>query len=55
MAVQQAIPKAQTSVPGGFSGSALRADFPVFDNPTGTGKRLVYLDAAGSVATHRAR
>jgi cysteine desulfurase / selenocysteine lyase len=48
MAVQQAIPKAQTRVPGGFSGSALRADFPVFDNPTGTGKRLVYLDAAAS-------
>jgi len=48
MAVQQAIPKAQTEVPGGFSGSALRADFPVFDNPTGTGKRLVYLDAAAS-------
>ena len=48
MAVQQAIPKAQTGVPGGFSGSALRADFPVFDNPTGAGKRLVYLDAAAS-------
>src|SRR5438477_387763 len=48
MAVQQAIPKAQTGVPGGFSGSAVRADFPVFDNPTGAGKRLVYLDAAAS-------
>jgi cysteine desulfurase / selenocysteine lyase len=48
MAVQQAIPKAQAGIPGGFSGSALRADFPVFDNPTGTGKRLVYLDAAAS-------
>ena len=37
MAVQQAIPKAGTGIPGGFSGSTLRADFPVFDNPTGTG------------------
>ena len=48
MAVQQAIPRARTGIPGGFSGSALRADFPVFDRPTGTGRRLVYLDAAAS-------
>lgn len=48
MAVQQAVPKAVSETPGGFSGSSLRADFPVFDNPTGTGKRLVYLDAAAS-------
>src|SRR5438105_3283075 len=48
MAVQQAIPKARTGIPGGFSGSALRADFPIFENPTGSGKRLVYLDAAAS-------
>jgi cysteine desulfurase/selenocysteine lyase len=48
MALQQAIPKTRTGIPGGFSGSDLRADFPVFDNLTGTGKRLVYLDAAAS-------
>ena len=48
MAVQQAIPKAKAGIPGGFSGSALRPDFPVFDNPTGNGQRLVYLDAAAS-------
>jgi cysteine desulfurase/selenocysteine lyase len=54
MAVQQAIPKAHTEIPGAFSGSALRADFPVFDNLTGTGKRLVYLDAAASSPKPRA-
>jgi cysteine desulfurase / selenocysteine lyase len=54
MAVQQAIPKARTDIPGAFSGSALRADFPVFDNLTGTGKRLVYLDAASSSPKPRA-
>ena len=48
MAVQQAIPKARRGIPGGFSGSALRADFPVFERQTRTGKRLVYLDAAAS-------
>jgi cysteine desulfurase/selenocysteine lyase len=47
MAVQ-AVPKAEPKVPGGFSGAALRADFPVFDSPTRSGKRLVYLDAAAS-------
>jgi cysteine desulfurase/selenocysteine lyase len=41
-------PVVRPSHPGGFSGSALRADFPVFDNLTGTGKRLVFLDAAAS-------
>jgi cysteine desulfurase/selenocysteine lyase len=41
-------PVVRPSPPGGFSGSALRADFPVFDNLTGTGKRLVFLDAAAS-------
>ncbi|HYN63606.1 MAG TPA: cysteine desulfurase, partial [Candidatus Limnocylindrales bacterium] len=45
MAVQPAIP---TTIPGAFSGTALRADFPVFERPTGTGKRLVFLDAAAS-------
>ncbi|TME30624.1 MAG: cysteine desulfurase [Chloroflexi bacterium] len=48
MAVQQAITKARRGIPGGFSGSALRADFPVFERQTRTGKRLVYLDAAAS-------
>jgi len=45
MAVEPAV---RASQPGGFSGSALRADFPVFENLTGTGKRLVFLDAAAS-------
>ena len=30
------------------SPARLRADFPVFERPTGTGKRLVFLDAAAS-------
>jgi cysteine desulfurase/selenocysteine lyase len=45
MAVEPAV---HNATPGGFSGTAVRADFPVFDNPTGTGKRLVFLDAAAS-------
>ncbi len=45
MAVEPAL---STQVPGGFSGTALRADFAVFDNLTGSGKRLVFLDAAAS-------
>jgi cysteine desulfurase/selenocysteine lyase len=45
MAVQPAAP---TTIPGAFSGTARRADFPVFERPTGTGKRLVFLDAAAS-------
>jgi cysteine desulfurase / selenocysteine lyase len=45
MAVQPAAP---STIPGAFSGSALRADFPVFERLTGTGKRLVFLDAAAS-------
>src|SRR3972149_5138395 len=40
-------------IPGAFSGTALRPDFPVFDTPTGTGKRLVYLDAAASAPKPR--
>jgi len=40
-------------IPGAFSGAALRPDFPVFDTPTGTGKRLVYLDAAASAPKPR--
>ena len=45
MAVEPAL---STQVPGGFSGTALRADFAVFDNLTRGGKRLVFLDAAAS-------
>jgi cysteine desulfurase / selenocysteine lyase len=45
MAVQPAAP---SNIPGAFSGAALRTDFPVFERPTGTGKRLVFLDAAAS-------
>jgi len=45
MAVEPAV---STLTPGGFSGTALRADFPVFDSPTRSGKRLVFLDAAAS-------
>ena len=41
-------PAARTLTEGAFSGTALRSDFPIFDSPTGTGKRLVYLDAAAS-------
>jgi cysteine desulfurase/selenocysteine lyase len=43
-----------TTIPGAFSGAALRADFPVFDRPTGQGRRLVYLDAAASAPKPRA-
>jgi cysteine desulfurase/selenocysteine lyase len=53
MAVQ-AVPTPETKIPGAFSGSALRADFPVFDNATRSGKRLVYLDAAASSPKPRA-
>jgi cysteine desulfurase / selenocysteine lyase len=42
-----AIPQVSTT-PTGFSGSALRGDFPIFGQPTGSGKRLVFLDAAAS-------
>jgi cysteine desulfurase/selenocysteine lyase len=45
MAVEPAL-KALT--PGGFSGTVLRSDFAVFDRPTRSGKRLVFLDAAAS-------
>jgi cysteine desulfurase / selenocysteine lyase len=45
MAVEPALP---TLTPGGFSGTALRPDFAIFDTLTGSGKRLVFLDAAAS-------
>jgi cysteine desulfurase / selenocysteine lyase len=38
---------------GELSGSALRADFPVFDRQTRHGKRLVYLDSAASAPKPR--
>jgi cysteine desulfurase/selenocysteine lyase len=44
----------RSSIPGAFSGSALRADFPVFERPTQSGKRLVFLDAAASALKPRA-
>ncbi len=50
MAVEPAV---RANVPGGFSGAALRADFPVFENPTANGKRLVFLDAAASAPKPR--
>jgi cysteine desulfurase/selenocysteine lyase len=43
-----AITPAEPAIPGAFSGASLRPDFPVFDGPTRSGKRLVYLDAAAS-------
>jgi cysteine desulfurase / selenocysteine lyase len=45
MAIEQA---AAPTADGGIDGSALRADFPVFDRPTRNGHRLVYLDSAAS-------
>jgi cysteine desulfurase/selenocysteine lyase len=38
----------------GLDGTALRADFPVFERQTRNGKRLVYLDAAASSPKPRA-
>jgi cysteine desulfurase/selenocysteine lyase len=46
-------PASRTSVPGGFSGTSLRPDFPVFERPTGLGRRLVFLDAAASAPKPR--
>ena len=45
MAIEPAL---STLTHGGFSGTALRADFAVFDTLTRSGKRLVFLDAAAS-------
>jgi len=50
MAIEPAL---TTLTPGAFSGAALRADFPVFDAPTRSGRRLVYLDAAASAPKPR--
>ena len=43
-----AIPQVSSATSSPFSGSALRPDFPIFGQPTGGGKRLVFLDAAAS-------
>jgi cysteine desulfurase/selenocysteine lyase len=43
-----AVETTKQAIPGAFSGSALRADFPVFERPTASGHRLAYLDAAAS-------
>jgi len=51
MAIEPAL---TTLSPGAFSGAALRPDFPVFDTPTRSGRRLVYLDAAASAPKPRA-
>lgn len=48
MAVQDVTPRPELEIPGGFSGAALRGDFPVFATPTRSGRRLVFLDAAAS-------
>ena len=45
MAVEPAL---SALTPGAFSGTVLRSDFAVFDRPTRSGKRLVFLDAAAS-------
>jgi cysteine desulfurase/selenocysteine lyase len=37
-----------------LDGAALRADFPVFERPTASGRRLVYLDSASSSQKPRA-
>ena len=46
MAIEQAAPTLTDE--RGLDGTALRADFPVFERLTRNGKRLVYLDAAAS-------
>jgi cysteine desulfurase/selenocysteine lyase len=51
MALKQAEPIA---TPEGFDGAAVRADFPMFDDPARGGGRLVYLDSAASAPKPRA-
>jgi cysteine desulfurase/selenocysteine lyase len=50
MAVEPAL---SALTPGAFSGAVLRSDFAVFDRPTRSGKRLVFLDAAASAPKPR--
>ncbi|MEO8510381.1 MAG: cysteine desulfurase [Chloroflexota bacterium] len=52
MAIEQAVASATDE--HGLDGTALRADFPVFERLTRSGKRLVYLDAAASSPKPRA-
>jgi len=42
------------AIHGVLDGTALRADFPVFERPTASGKPLVYLDSASSSQKPRA-
>jgi cysteine desulfurase/selenocysteine lyase len=44
----------RSTTPGAFSGAELRADFPVFERLTRSGKRLTFLDAAASAPKPRA-
>ncbi len=53
MAVQTNPQQANEVPEGGFSGTALRADFPMYETPTRSGKRLVFLDAAASAPKPR--
>jgi len=53
MAVQTTPQQASEVPEGGFSGAALRADFPMYEVPTRSGKRLVFLDAAASAPKPR--
>ena len=47
-------PASRTAVQGAFSGTALRADFPVFESSTKQGRRLAFLEAAASSPKPRA-
>ncbi|HEY7332643.1 MAG TPA: cysteine desulfurase [Candidatus Limnocylindria bacterium] len=46
-------PASRTTIPGAFSGTAIRADFPVFEGQTKQGRRLAFLDAAASAPKPR--
>ena len=46
-------PASRTTIPGAFSGTAIRADFPVFEAKTKQGRRLAFLDAAASAPKPR--
>ena len=53
MAVRTEPTAAPNAIPGAFSGTEKRADFPVFERPTGSGNRLTYLDSAASAPKPR--
>src|SRR3990170_3378941 len=42
------------AIQGALDGTALRSDFPVFERPTASGKRLAYLDSASTSQKPRA-